>query len=401
MEPLADLSDGKTFRAGFPHASLTWLRENAPVYWHPPTEATPDGEGFWVVSRYDDVNKVFRNPKTFSSDKGGDRRAGGTGINDDRSAGLILNFMDDPKHRRVRSLVTQGFTPRTIGRLEAELRAITGRILDDIGDGESIDFVLRVARELPLQAICIILGVPAEDRTRLVDWVDMGIANPDKAIIAPEYMRKVAKYADGLIEEKRRAPTDDILSVITHATLDEEPEGRLTNQELRLFFNLLFPAGVETTRNSIGSALLTFIKQPDQLARLRADPSLMKTAVEEILRWTTPSVYKRRTATKNTKLGDVRIRAGDKVTIWEMSANRDERVFGNPFEFDITRDPNPHIAFGVGVHVCLGAALARLELAIMFEELLKRFETFELAGDYGWVENNRLLGLTQLPVRMH
>lgn len=395
-----DLSDGASFVGGFPHDAFVWLRREAPVYWHEPTAVTPDGEGFWVVSRYDDVVDVFRDPRTFSSETGGEREWGGTGIHDDRAIGVVLNFMDDPKHRRFRSLVSQGFTPRTIGQLEEGLRTITRGLLDQAADAGTVDFVRLVARELPLQAICTILGVPAADRTQLIDWIDAGIEDPGGAIIAIEYLRKVAAYADGLIEEKRRKPGDDILSIIAHATLPDEPEGRLNNRELRLFFNLLFPAGVETTRNSIGTGLLAFIEHPAELRRLRAEPALIRPAVEELLRWTTPSVYKRRTATRDTSIAGQPIRRGDKVTVWEMSANRDEGRFDAPFAFDIGRDPNPHIAFGVGVHVCLGAALARLELKVMFEELFARFQHFELMGDYEFAPNNRLVGLKALPIRL-
>jgi len=189
------------------------------------------------------------------------------------------------------------------------------------------------------------------------------------------------------------------LSVIVHAQLDDGSP-QLNNQELRAFFNLLFPAGAETTRGSIAGGLLALMENPEQLERLRDDPQLMKTAIEEMVRWTSPSVYKRRTTTRDAELKGCLIRQGQKVTVWEMSANRDEDAFENPFHFDVGRDPNNHVGFGLGTHFCLGANLARLEIRVMFEELLQRYERFEVTGPLAWTNNNRLLSLTQLPLRV-
>ena len=392
---LVDLSHGRSFAAGFPHEFFTWLRRYEPVYWHEPTEHTPHGEGFWVISRYDDVVAVLKDAATFSSEQGG------TQLKNNRSTsnGLTLNISDDPLHRRQRSLVNMGFTPRMIGRMEDDLRRRTRAILDAVPVGETFNFVELVARELPLQAICNILGVPQEDRARLAEWVDLGTEAETGEVIASEYIKILGTYGQDLIERKRREPADDILSVVIHARLDDDTP-QLNDRELRAFFNLLFPAGAETTRSAIAGGLLALIENPDQLTRLRNDPGLLKTAIEEMLRWTSPSVYKRRTATGDVEIGGRRIERGQKVTIWEMSANRDETVFADPFRFDIERRPNPHIAFGYGIHFCLGASLARLEMRIMFEELLDRFDRFELAGEPVWTVNNRLVGLRQLPIRV-
>ncbi len=216
--------------------------------------------------------------------------------------------------------------------------------------------------------------------------------------MSPPYLKRLSAYADQLIERKRRAPADDILSLIVHAESDDGSP-RLNNQELRAFFNLLFPAGAETTRSAIAGGLLAMIQNPDQWQRLRHDRTLIKTAVEEIVRWTSPSVYKRRTASRDTELRGQLIRSGQKVTIWEMSANRDAEVFADPFRFDIGREPNDHVGFGLGTHFCLGASLARIEIRIIFEEMVERFDHFELVGDLAWTNNNRLVGLTQLPVK--
>ena len=394
IRQLIDLSHPRSFGRGFPHEFFTRLRHEAPVWWHKPTAQTPGGEGFWVVSRFADVVAVFRDPKTFSSE------LGGTQIFDGKGQGYQLNQSDGANHRRLRGLVNQGFTPRMIGRLEADLRQRTRDILDAVPVGEVFDFVPSVARELPLQAICSILGVPQSDRAELSEIVDLAITAGTGEVMAVEHVRRLSQHGRRLIEEKRRAPADDILSAIVHAKL-EDGSPQLDDRELRGFFDLLFPAGAETTRSAIAGTLLALIENPQELDRLRADPTLMKTFVEEAVRWTTPSVYKRRTAACDTELRGEGIRRGQKVTVWEMSANRDEDVFREPFRFDVGRDPNDHVGFGIGVHFCLGANLARLELRIMFEELLTRFEGFERAGELAWSNNNRLVGLLSFPVRAH
>jgi cytochrome P450 len=397
--PPLDLSDGQTFAHGFPHPFFTWLRAHEPLYWHEPTAITPDGEGFWVVSRYADVDSVIMDPQAFSSDKGGTRTAGGTTIKDELSAGKVMNQTDDPLHKRLRAIVNEGFSIKAISALEGELRRRTRALLADIKRGEQLDFALRVAREIPTQAICIVLGVPEEDRLMLADWIDHGIAAPSDEVIAEEYVRKVRRYAQGLIEAKRATPDGDIFSTIVHARFEADGS-TLSDHELRSFFGLLFPAGAETTTRSISGGLLSLIERPEQWARLRAEPALLKTAVEEIVRWTTPSCYKRRTATRDITFAGKKIREGDKVTFWEMSANRDARVFERPFDFDIARNPNKHLGFGAGVHFCLGSSLARLELRVVFEELLQSTLDFRLAGEPLWMPNNRLVGLKSLPVEV-
>lgn len=394
-----DLSDSKNFSSGFPHEYFTWLRKNDPVHWQEPTAVTPDNEGFWVISRHSDVNKIIMDPKTFSSDKGGDRTSGGTTIKDEVSAGNVLNQTDDPHHRRLRAIVNKGFTIKAISALEDELRARARKLLQEISSGQQFDFASTFAREIPTQAICIVLGVPEEDRLMIADWVDQGIEAKSDAVIALEYVKKIRRYAQGLIEKKRAQPEDDIFSSIVHAKFEVDGS-TLSDHELRSFFGLLFPAGAETTTRSISGGLLALIEKPESWQHLKAEPQLMKTAVEEIVRWTTPSCYKRRTATRDIEMHDKRIRVGDKVTVWEMSANRDESVYEDPFAFDISRSPNPHLGFGAGVHFCLGSALARLELKLVFEELIASGHNFELAGEPQWTPNNRLVGLKRFPVRV-
>ena len=389
---LVDLSNSRSFANGFPHDFFTWLRRNEPVWWHEPTRYTPNDVGFWVVSRYEDVVAVFKDPETYSSELSGYQ------IYDGRGMGYQLNQTDDPKHRRLRALVNKGFTPRMIGRLEEELRRRTKSILDAVPAAETFNFVPAVARELPLQAICSVLGVPQEDRAAIIEIVDLAVGAGDGTVMSPQYLKQLSAYADTVVERKRSNPADDILSVIVHAQLDDGSP-QLNNQELRAFFNLLFPAGA-TTRGSIAGGLLALMENPEELERLRNGPQLMKTAIEEMVRWTSPSVYKRRTTTRDAELKGRLIRQGQKVTVWEMSANRDEDAFEHPFRFDVGRDPNNHVGFGLGTHFCLGANLARLEIRVMFEELLERYERFEVTGPLAWTNNNRLLSLTQLPLRV-
>ncbi len=393
-----DLSDDETFRAGFPHEFFTWLRERHPVYWHEPTPRTPDGEGFWVVSRHADVNAVQRDALTYSSDRGGIRERGGTAIKDERTAGTMLNQTDDPQHQRLRTLVSRGFTPRAVAELSNELRRRAARLLDDAGT-EPFDFVHGFARELPSQAICIVLGVPAGDQPQLLDWLDAGVEAESPSILSAEAMRQIRTYAVDLIADKRAHPDAGIMSTIVHAR-DEEDGSRLTDAELIAFFALLFPAGAETTRSALAGGVKAFVDHPEQFDRLRSDPALVPSAIEEIVRWTTPSIYKRRTASRDTDLAGVHISAGDKVTFWEMSANRDERVFTKPFAFDVGRHPNPHLGFGFGAHFCLGASLARLEIKVALELLAERCSGFEQVGPTSWMPNNRLFGLKTLPVRL-
>jgi cytochrome P450 len=396
-----DFTDLDNFAHGFPHALFAIHRREAPVWWHAPTVHTPDGEGFWSVATHAETLTVLRAAETFSSERGGTRQHGGTLLQDLDVAGIVLNMMDDPRHARIRQLVSTGLTPRMVGHLEAELRRRTHVLLRAIGDGVEFDFLVDVAAELPMQAICILLGVPEGDRHELWAAVDAGfdIRQGDAAFGAEDAgdaQTRMLEYGAALIAEKRAHPTDDMLSIVVHATLTDVEPPSLTDVELYSFFSLLFAAGSETTRNAVAGGLLALIERPDQLASLRSDPALLPRAIEEMLRWTTPSPSKRRTATRHTELGGHAIEPGDKVLFWEGSANRDERVFANAMEFDIARDPNPHVALGHGVHYCLGANLARLEMRVMFEELLPEFATYELMEPVEWTRSNRHTGIRHM-----
>ena len=393
-----DLSSDASFAEGFPHDFFNELRAHQPLYWHAPTDQTPDGEGFWVVSRYADVAAIARDAQLFSSETaGGLRTAGGTGIKDERAAGLALNMIDDPRHKRLRALVNRGFTPKAVAALGTRLETLFESLLDAISN--PFEVMETVASQLPLQTICIVLGVPEADRAQLLEWVTDSVRSDSDSIMARAPLRQIRDYARELVAERRARPGDDIFSTVVNAQLDTEGS-RLSDAEAVAFFTLLFPAGAETTRSALGGAIAAFAEFPEQYQRLRSQPeALRRSAVEEVVRWTTPSVYKRRTAVRDTQLHGQLIRAGDKVTFWEMSANRDARAFDDPFRFDVARWPNKHLGFGAGVHFCLGASLARLELGIALVALARRFAGFEPAGVPRWTPNNRLFGLQSLQVR--
>lgn len=401
MTLAADLTDLDNFAAGFPHELFAAHRREAPVYWHEPTEHTPDGEGFWSVATHAETLAVLRDAETYLSVTGGERPYGGTLLQDLSIAGQVLNMMDDPRHAEIRRLVSSGLTPRMIRRVEDDLRARTRRLLDGVEPGVGFDFLVDVAAELPMQMICILLGVPESERHWLFHAIepqfDFGgsrsAAMPQMS--TEEAGSRMYTYGSELIAAKRAEPTDDMLSVVANAT-----DPSLSDLELYLFFSLLFSAGAETTRNAVAGGLLALIENPAQMALLRDDLSALPTAIEEMVRWTSPSPSKRRTATRAVTLGGCDIEPGQKVQVWEGSANRDSLVFEQPDVFDITRKPNPHLGFGYGIHYCLGANLARLELRVLFEELLSRFSSARLVKPVEWTRSNRHTGIRHLVVEL-
>ncbi|MGA7133643.1 MAG: cytochrome P450 [Mycobacterium sp.] len=404
-----DFTDLDNFASGFPHELFAVHRRDAPVYWHRPTERTPDGEGFWSVATYAETLAVLKDPVTFSSVTGGDRPFGGTLLQDLSIAGQVLNMMDDPRHSQIRRLVSSGLTPRMISSVEDDLRARTRRLLDAVLPGEPFDFLVDIAAELPMQVICILLGVPEAERHWLFEAIepqfDFGGSRTASLaqLSAEEAGSRMYTYGQELIASKRAAPTDDMLSVVANAKPDDlggEAAPAMSDLELYLFFSLLFSAGAETTRNAVGGGLLALADHPEQLRTLREDLGELPTAVEEMVRWASPSPSKRRTATRPVTLGGQSIEAGQKVQIWEGSANRDASVFDRADEFDITRKPNPHLGFGQGVHYCLGANLARLELRVLFEELLSRFRAVRVVRDVEWTRSNRHTGIRHLVVEL-
>ena len=401
-----DLLDFDRFTEGIPHEWFTWLRNNDPVHFHP----EPDGPGFWVITKLDDVVVCNRDAGTFSSAAS---RGGVVGLTDPparegeppSAAGNLMLFMDPPDHTRYRRLVNRGFTPRMIGQMEVHIRELTTNILDAVLPKGEADFVVDVAAELPLEVIAELIGVPSEDRHKIFDWSNRMIGGDD-----PEYQVseeaifeaqvEMFLYAQQLAEKHRDLPGDDIITALLSAEVDGES---LSDMDFNLFFLLLSVAGNETTRNAISHGMNAFLEHPDQYALLASDPDrYIKGAVEEILRWASPVLYFRRNATQDFTLREHTIRAGDKISMWYISANRDEDHFEDPFRFDITRDPNPHIAFGGGgPHFCLGAQLARMEIQVLFEELVARVPRIESLGPPDRLRSNFIGGIKHLPVRFH
>lgn len=402
----SDFTDPDTFANGFPHDIFEIHRREAPVFWHDPTAHTPDGEGFWSVAGYAETIAVLRDSVTFSSVTGGERPYGGTILQDMPVAGQVFSMMDDPRHADIRRLVSSGLGSRMMGRIEDDLRRRTRQLIDEIEPGVAFDFAVGLAPELPMQSICLLLGVPEHDRHWLLAEFESGhdFRGSQKSylswIFGENADSRRDSYVQELIARKRAEPADDMLSIVVNATIDDSNAPVMSDTELYLFFHQLFSAGTDPTRNAIAGGLLALAEHPDQWHQLRRDPELMPTAIEEIVRWTTPSPSKRRTATRAVELGGQTIEAGEKVLVWEASANRDAAVFDRADQFDITRRPNPHLGLGHGVHYCLGAHLARLELRLFFEELMLRFEHVLLAGPVELVRSNRRNGPQHLMVEL-
>ena len=403
-----DLCDLDLFGNGFPDDLFAQLRRDEPVWWQRPTEHTPDGFGFWVLSRHADIAAAAADAELFSSEGCPGAEGGGTLIQDlpyGFASGVLLNMMDDPRHQRIRRLVTPSLTPRALAAVEDDLRTRTERIVDGIAEKGSCDFLSEVAVELPIQAVAALMGVPDQDRHDLLRWSnatldfegrELGETSEEAAAAA----RALADYGTQLVADKRYAPGDDLISTLAHAEIEDDDGAcrPMTELELLMFFNLLVVAGSETTRNSIALGMVALIENPDQLEALRNDRSLMPTAVEEILRWTSATTYNRRTVTRDTTLGGHPMEQGAKVTLWWPSANRDEEVFEHANRFDIRRTPNPHLSFGHRSHVCLGATLARMEIRLVFGELLHRLEDFELTGPVERVRTNKHAGVWRVPL---
>ncbi len=380
------------------------------MYWHEPTANTPDGEGFWCLTRHEDVAWAARRPQLFSSVGGGGRDGGGTLIEDlprGFATGVLFNMQDDPRHRWIRRLVSPSVGPKRLRRMETELADRCAALLDRALDRQTCDFLVEVAAELPLQAIASLLGVPQEDRHFLLEWADATLDfddhNPgETSTRSQEAGAAMSSYCTRLLEEKRRRPADDILSVITGARLPDAagPGGPLSDLEQQMFFHLLVAAGSETTRNSITAGLLALLERPDQWEALRRDRSALPGAVEEMLRWASSTVYNRRTATEMVERHGQVIEPGDKVVLWWQAANFDERAFADPHLFDIRRSPNPHLAFGAGTHFCLGANLARLEISLVFDGLLDQVEAIEAAGPVERTRSNKHAGFRHAPVHL-
>jgi cholest-4-en-3-one 26-monooxygenase len=391
-----DLANLDTFVAGVPHDMFDTLRRDAPLYFHP----EPNGSGFWCVVRYHDLEQISRDVHQFSSE-------GGITLFEQAEEELeqqrmMMLMMDPPRHTKLRLLVNKGFTPRMIERLHDRIRQAAVDIVDKVAERGECDFVVDVAAELPLQVIAEMMGVPQEDRHKVFEWSNrlIGSEDPEYAVSVEDATGAAVEmfsYAHDLAAAKRANPGDDIISALLAAEVDGE---RLTDVEFDLFFELLAVAGNETTRNLISHGMLALVENPDQRALLLADPSLLPSAVDEMLRYASPVMYMRRTAQRDVELHGQHIQQGDKVALWYIAANHDPAVFTDPHRFDIRRDPNDYLAFGGGgPHFCLGSHLAKLEIRVMFEELLTRLPDIELNGPVQRLRSNFINGIKHMPVR--
>jgi cholest-4-en-3-one 26-monooxygenase len=396
-----DLLDLDRYVQSPPAAEFELLRREAPVFRH----AEPNGPGFWVLSKHADVVACSRDPKTFSSRA----ELGGTVDLEERerdelwSAVMsnVLFMMDPPQHTRYRLLVAKAFSPKVVAALDQRVRARSAALIDDAVERGSCDFVADVASHLPLAVISDLVGVPRESHGQFIKWMNEMLPGED-----PEYqtsdatfeqaMLEVYRFLGDLRDKRRREPSDDLVSALAFAESDGET---LTDLEIDSFLVLLISAGSETTRNALAQGMLALLQYPGQWATMRANPDILPTAVEEILRWSSPIMMFRRNVTEDVSVRDVRMRVGDKVGLSYYSANRDEEVFGDPEVFRVDRLPNDHVVFGGGgPHFCVGASLARLELRVFFEELMLRSPQMEIAGEPERLRNRDLNALKYLPM---
>ncbi|BBY89017.1 cytochrome P450 [Mycolicibacterium tokaiense] len=382
-------------------AAFATLRRESPIAYFR-EHINPDGRGFWAFTTYDDVHFASRHPDLFSS-------AAGITIGD-QTPELAEYFgsmiaLDDPRHQRLRSIVSRAFTPKVVARIEESVRDRARRLVAGMierhPDGNA-DLVTELAGPLPLQIICDMMGIPEADHDRVFAWTNiiLGFGDPDLTTDFDEFARvamEIGAYAHALAEDRRTDPGQDLTTSLVQAEVDGE---QLTSAEVASFFILLAVAGNETTRNAISHGVLALSRHPDQRRQWWADfDAVAPTAVEEIVRWASPVAYMRRTVTRDIERNGVRLVEGDKVTLWYGSANRDEQKFDDPWRFDVRRDPNPHLGYGGGgVHFCLGANLARREIRVVFEELHRQMPDVTATEEPDRLLSAFIHGIKKLPV---
>lgn len=397
------------FAEGIPFATFAFLRREAPVYWY----EWPHGRGYWCITRYHDIVAILRDHETFTSEWGAN-------LEDwDHFQAICRRSMletDPPRHTQLRKLVSAAFSPRAVGGLEPLIRLIVDELVQQtFARGGMFDALAAFAAPLPIRVIARMLGVPEADTPWLIEVTDrlMGNTDPDLSTISPyeetseryclypfrhEAAQELFEYGHWLAERRRREPQDDLVTRLVHARIDGRP---LTTAEFDNMFLLLVVAGNETTRQALAHGLVAFADFPEEARRLQADPSLLSTAVEEVLRWATPVLHFRRTARKDTELHGVTIAAGERVVVWFISGNRDETVFSEPDRFVIDRWPNDHLTFGrTGIHFCLGTHLAKTEVRIALEALLPYLTRYELVERPPRIRSNFTNGYKRLAIRI-
>jgi cytochrome P450 len=394
-----DLISAEYFAAhGHPWAQYEWLRHNAPVYWH--HEPVESGPGFWALTKYEDIRAVSRTPKLFSSFEKGVMIPDPDEGNLFAQRQMMLN-MDPPQHDRFKLLVSRGFTPKNAPLLRPRIEELAREIVDAVIARGECDFVSEIAGRLPSGLIAELMGMPRADGERLYDLTEIMHTNDD-AIAPPEVkmaaIGEMLGYAQSVADFKRMNPADDLATVLVNAEVDGD---RLTDAEFQWFFLLLVNAGGDTTRNLLAAGMQLLFDHPDQREKLLADvDGRLGTAIEEMLRFSSPVSHFKRTVMEDTEIRGQKIKAGDRVVMFYGSANRDEDIFDRPDEFDVLRDPNPHVAFGAGgPHLCLGMHVARVELAVMFRELLTRLPHMEAGGPVERMHSSFIAGVHSMPVR--
>jgi cytochrome P450 len=404
-----DLVNPDNYVERVPFEWFDYLRREHPVFWH---EEPAGNKGFWAVTRYDDLVAIHMDWDTYSSEKG----AVSLEELDEEQLAIRRSMLetDPPRHRALRNICNRRFSARGVGAYEDFIREVAGKVLDRAMEKDEFDFVLEISKELPIRFLCAIFTVPQEDAPMLIRWGDAMIGNQDPeftdAVVdqvdTEEYRNlpfrspialELFEYAHRQRDLRLEDPQDDVITALSVA----QREGIMSEHDYDNYFGLLMIAGNETTRHTISHGMQALIENPDQMQRLRDDHSLIPTAVDEVLRWATPVMHFRRTATRDLELRGQPIREGDKVVTWYISANRDEEQFPEPYRFDVARKPNEHVTFGPGgPHFCLGAHLAKLETKVLFQELLPRLRSIELTGPVERMRSNFVNGIKHMPVRI-
>ena len=402
---ICELDKWETFINGQPFDIFKRLREEAPIYWH---EESLDFEpGFWALSKHEDIVRVSKDPMTFSSAVGGHLMTMGDPevVDPSAVAAIIGNMigMDPPDHQIYRKMVAPSFTPKAIRTLEDDMRLKIRELLENVEDKGEFNFVTEISEQLPLWVLCEMMGIPESERPKIRDLVnnltDASIQqDPNNAFqIWVNYM-ELFKMGRDMIEERRKNPTDDLMSVVANTKIEG---GELPPELLDGFFLLMVIAGNETTRNTLTGGLMALTDNPEEREKLLKDPSLISNATDEMLRWVTSVIYFRRTATKDTNIRGQDIKAGDKVVMWYGSANRDEDIFKDGHLFRVEREnAKKHLAFGAGEHLCLGNRLGHMQIRVLFEELLDRFPNIHSISDPVRIPSNFLAGISELKVRI-
>jgi cytochrome P450 len=404
-----NISDPEFWKGSRQHRESVFatLRREAPVKFFPeiPLANFPVGPGYWALTKHDDIWHVSRNPELFCSGKGSNIADLTVELNE--FFGSMIS-MDDPKHVRLRTIVSKGFTPKEITRIEEyvknKAKSIVDKVLAKYGPNEEFDFVDNIAAPFPLQIICEMMGIPESDERQILDWTNviLGAGDPDFGGTIENLINvalEMFAYAQALGEARLANPTEDLTSVMMHSIVDGD---RMSSQEFGSFFILLVVAGNETTRNAISHGMLQLTEHPDQKAAWYGDfESKTKGAVEEIVRWASPVIHFRRTATRDTEIRGVKIKEGEKVVMWYNSGNRDEEIYENPHQFNIARTLAPaQVGFGAGgPHFCLGANLARREIAVMFDEIRRRLPNLVITGEPAYLQSNFINGIKRMPCR--